>query len=119
MYSEARHSWNTFGRGEILEGRQASKNFTRNFIFELNQELYPCGWQRQKQESIVWAALGAAERVASPSEVGSEAVGPRAALCKLKQNKFNVSQSKDWLEAARIESVLGSCRQNLPSVRSG
>ena len=45
--------------------------------------------------------------------------GPRQALKSLQLQSFNVAQGKAWLESARLEAVLGSCKRSLPSVRSG
>ena len=43
--------------------------------------------------------------------------GPRAALQVWQSEKRNVGETRAWLEEARLEAVLGSCRRSLPSVR--
>ena len=69
------------------------------------------------KDSVLWSAFDAGEKLVTTSNEGLKAAGPRAELKKL--SKLNVSQTKDWMEAARLEAVLGSCRRSLPSVRSG
>ena len=43
--------------------------------------------------------------------------GPRAALQAWVKEKMTVSEILVWLEDARLEAILGSCRRSIPSVR--
>ena len=43
--------------------------------------------------------------------------GPRAALRVWQEDRRSVAETSAWLEEARLEAVLGSCRRSLPSVR--
>ena len=43
--------------------------------------------------------------------------GPKAALRVWQCSRMNVAETVAWLEEARLESILGSCRRSLPSVR--
>ena len=45
--------------------------------------------------------------------------GPRKAMKTMQLDRMSVAKNKVWLESARLEAVLGSCRRSLPSVRSG
>ena len=45
--------------------------------------------------------------------------GPRKAMKTMQLDRMSVAENKVWLESARLEAVLGSCRRSLPSVRSG
>ena len=56
----------------------------------------------------------AAPRVPATQAVGR---GPQAALKVWQSERRSVGQTRTWLEEARMEAVLGSCRRSLPSVR--
>ena len=64
-------------------------------------------------------ALEAALTREVPHCVQAPRSGPGMALKSLQQQSFSVAQCGAWMEAARLEAVLGSCRRSLPSVRSG
>ena len=59
------------------------------------------------------------QALAAPREASRQAVGkgPRAALLAWQQEGLNVEQTRAWMEKARLEAVLGSCKRSLPSVR--
>ena len=56
---------------------------------------------------------------AVPHVPATQAVGrgPRAALQVWQSERRSVGETRAWLEEARLEAVLGSCRRSLPSVR--
>ena len=43
--------------------------------------------------------------------------GPRAALQVWQGERRSIAETRRWMEEARMEAVLGSCRGSLPSVR--
>jgi len=43
--------------------------------------------------------------------------GPRVALRTWLSGRRSVAETAEWLEDARLEAILGSCRRSLPSVR--
>ena len=88
------------------------------FLDEVSS-MHVCGRPQVTQEGELWSAFDTALGKVTAGNEESEAVGPSAALKVLQQRKLDVSQTKDWMEAARLESVLGSCRLSWKSVRSG
>jgi len=71
---------------------------------------------RRSQLCEVSHALSTAG-AAKAKESAAAHVGPRKALAKLQLDRMSIAENKAWLEAARIEAVLGSCRRSMPSVR--
>ena len=43
--------------------------------------------------------------------------GPRAALQVWQGERRSIAETRLWMEEARMEAVLGSCKGSLPSVR--
>ena len=71
---------------------------------------------RRSQLSEVSHALSTAG-AAKAKESAAAHVGPRKALAKLQSDRMSIAENKAWLESARLEAVLGSCRRSMPSVR--
>ena len=82
-------------------------------------EPYKCSGPVAAQESVLWSVFDTAVGAITADERGFEALGPCAALKAFKQRRLDVSQTNNWLEVARLEAVLGSCRGSWKSVRSG
>ena len=45
--------------------------------------------------------------------------GPRATLQELKLTDMSIKETSEWMEIARLESIIGSCRRSTPSIKSG
>ena len=54
-----------------------------------------------------------------PANRHAQGCGPRAALRKAALDTQTEGDKAEWLEAARIDAIIGSCSKSLPSVRSG
>ena len=73
---------------------------------------------RMEQVGRIAQALSASSNMpAHASTVAAK--GLRTALKALQLERMTIAQSRVWLETARLESVLGSCRRSLPSAKSG
>ena len=68
------------------------------------------------QDKMVSQVLSSAGSSSAQLDVVVD-TGPRKALAKLQLEKMSITENRVWLESARIEAVLGSCRRSLPSVR--
>ena len=80
--------------------------------------------RRSTAPSLPLFASGTAVLSALDSAEAGEALvrsddKPSTALKMLDQQKFTTKPSREWVEAARIRSILGSCGRSLSSVRSG
>ena len=73
------------------------------------------------QAELVSQALTAASTLDKASDKQSVVMdeGPRKALSKLRLDQMTIAENVLWIETARVEAVLGSCRRSLPSVKSG
>ena len=45
--------------------------------------------------------------------------GPSAMIHELQLANMSISEASLWMEVARLESIIGSCRRSTPSVKSG
>ena len=73
---------------------------------------------------IVWyARMGIVSKALSSAGAAGEkpkvaaGKGPRKALATLGLQRRSIAENSAWMESARLEAVLGSCRRSLPSVR--
>ena len=54
-----------------------------------------------------------------PTSSAARGVGPREALQRMGLQDQSDIAKQVWLEEARLEAILGSCKLSMPSVRSG
>ena len=67
------------------------------------------------------AAASSQHVIPEPLSVRDEAsgCGPRSALGRLDLKSMSSDERNSWLEGARADAILGSCKRSLPFVRSG
>ena len=77
---------------------------------------------RQSDRAPVADAIrrGAVDEVQErPRNCTSEFMGPRAVIRRLDLASWPADEKQAWVENARIDAILGSCRRTMPSVKSG
>ncbi len=62
------------------------------------------------------ASLGSGERWHSKTAAG---LGPRSALRKFELGQLSLDDRLAWVEKARLQAILGSCRLSIESLKSG
>ena len=77
--------------------------------------VFDCLCRPVQQDVQVMSTLEAA---AAPTRAAPKK-GPRAMIHDLQLASMSIKEASLWMEMARLESIVGSCRRSTPSVKSG